>query len=110
MGIYVHEDISATEVTFPGTQFQEQVWIGIKLQGNDILYAGCIYRSPSSDPHKSINELCELLRTVSSTKPSHLLLVGDFNLPQIDWKLNLCKTPESHYAYHFFSTIQDMFL
>ena len=110
VGIYIHEDVSATEVTFPGTQFQEQVWIGIKLQGNDILYAGCIYRSPSSDPHKSINELCELLRTVSSTKPSHLLLVGDFNLPQIDWKLNLCKTPESHYAYHFFSTIQDMFL
>ena len=80
------------------------------LESNNILYAGCIYRSPSSNPYHSVTNLCHLLETVNATNPSHLLIAGDFNLPQIDWRLNLCNASESHYASQFFSTIQDLFL
>ena len=60
------------------------------------------YRSPSSDPHQSITELCHLLETVSATNPSHLFIAGDFKLPQINWKYKICHASESHYAMNFF--------
>ena len=69
-----------------------------------------INRSPSGDPHQSVDDLCQLLRTVCALNPSHLLVVGDFNLPQVDWRHNLCTVPETHFAFHFFSTVQDLFL
>ena len=75
-----------------------------------MLYAGCIYRSPSGDSHQSVTDLSLLLQTVSDRNPSHLLIVGDFNLPQIDWKNNICRAPESHFSHQFFSTVQDTFL
>ena len=110
VGIYVHDSVHATEVSFPDTVFSEQLWIKMKLEGSDALYAGCLYRSPSGDPHQSTNELTHLLQTVSALNPSHLLIVGDFNLPQIDWNLNLCNAPEAHYAQRFLSAVQDCFL
>ena len=110
--IYLHDRLStrASEVSFPDTNFSEQLWIRLKLEGSDTLYAGCIYRSPSGDPYQSISNLIHLLQTVCSSNPSHLLIVGDFNLPQIDWRDNLCRAPEQHYASRFFSAMQDLFL
>ena len=108
--IYVRDYLSASEVSFPNTVFQEQLWVSIKLKGVDILYAGCIYRSPSGDSQKSVYDLCHLLQAVCTSDPSHLLIVGDFNLPQIDWDLHLCRAPETHYAHQFLSTIQDLYL
>ena len=110
ISIYLRDNLHAIKVEFPGTSFCEQLWLNISLKGNDMLYAGCIYRSPSGDSHQSVNDLSHLLQTVSTLNPSHLLIVGDSNLPQIDWINNLCRTPESHYAHKFLSTVQDTFL
>ena len=45
---------------------------------------GNIYRSPQSDIHNDI-ELFNLISKVSSLNNSQFVLVGDFNLPDIDW-------------------------
>ena len=112
MCIYLHDRLSpkASEVSFPDTNFSEQLWIRLNLEGSDTLYAGCIYRSPSGDPYQSVSDLIHLLERVCALNPSHLLIVGDFNLPQIDWKNNICRAPEQHYASRFFSAVQDLFL
>lgn len=110
VGIYVQNCLHATTVCFPGTTFTEQLWVKIKLKGSDSLYAGCIYRSPSGDSQRSIEDLCYLLRTVCASNPSHLLVAGDFNLPHIDWNLHLCRAPDSNPAHQFLSTVQDLFL
>ena len=107
---YVQNCLHATTVCFPGTSFTEQLWVKIKLKGSDSLYAGCIYRSPSGDSQRSIDDLCDLLRTVCASNPSHLLVAGDFNLPHIDWNLHLCRAPDTNPAHQFLSTVQDLFL
>ena len=108
--IHVHDTLGASEVSFPNTSFREQLWLMLRLDGGDTLYAGCIYRSPSGDPYMSVRDLSHLLESVCAVNPSHLLIVGDFNLPQIDWRQNLCRTSESHYAAKFFSAVQDAYL
>ena len=100
---YVRDTLSASEVSFTNTTFQEQLWLKLRLDGGDTLYLGCIYRSPSGDPYMSVRDLSHLLESVCALNPSHLLIVGDFNLPQIDWRQNLCMTSESPYAAKFFS-------
>ena len=107
---YVRDTLSASEVSFTNTTFQEQLWLKLRLDGGDTLYLGCIYRSPSGDPYMSVRDLSHLLESVCALNPSHLLIVGDFNLPQIDWRQNLCMTSESHYAAKFFSAVQDAYL
>ena len=47
-----------------------------------VLFVGCIYRSPSAI---TVSLLCELLHDVCALRPSHLLIVGDFNYNQINW-------------------------
>lgn len=108
--IYLRDTLKASVVTFPGTSFSEHLWIKLKLEGEDVLYAGCIYRSPSGDQHKSVSDLSHLLEQVCDLNPTHLLIVGDFNLPQIDWSQYLCRVPDSHYAAKFFSIVQDAYL
>ena len=52
---------------------------------------------------QAINELCSL--------PSeHVVLVGDFNFPSIDWKNFTTRTSESSKETHFIETLRDNFL
>ncbi|RUS84500.1 hypothetical protein EGW08_007739 [Elysia chlorotica] len=63
----------------------ESIWCEIGLDGTDRLLIGCVYRSPNSD--KSNNELIiKDLKTACEKKFSHILICGDFNLPEIKWK------------------------
>lgn len=64
--------------------YLEQVWISINLPGEPI-HIGTIYRSPSSpNLEKSLYEVVNSTeRKVALT--GNLLIVGDFNLPSIQW-------------------------
>ena len=47
---------------------------------------------------------------VMAAKPSHLLICGDFNVPQVDWATNYCRAPDTHFSHKFVSIIQDCML
>ena len=51
-----------------------------------------------------------LFSFVCSSNPSHLLIVGDFNVPDIDWNTNLSVALENHYSHHLLETINDCIL
>ena len=108
--IYVRDHLHAAQVTFTDTNLIEHVWLQIRLRGADTLLLGCIYRSPSGDPHQSVDEVVNLLHEVHKSNPSHLLVTGDFNLPQIDWEMSFCSAAESHHAHKFLAAIQDCLL
>jgi len=61
----------------------ESVWCRIPLSGNDCLILGVIYHSPNSDSLK-FDQLCSLLTQAVNIGASHLLIVGDFNMPYIN--------------------------
>ena len=108
--IYVVDGIQAAEFSIARTHAIEQLWIRIRLKGGDLLTAGCIYRSPSGNAHQSVDELEQLLCSVMAESPSHLLICGDFNVPQIDWVSSFCHAPDSHHAHKFLDLIHNNLL
>ena len=107
--VLVKEDIRASEVSFPG-QFEESIWMQIEPVKGEILILGAIYRSPSCDGRTSTDALCELMKTVSQSNPSSIVITGDFNYREINWKLGKSEAPDSHYTHKFLHTMQDCFL
>lgn len=80
--ILVREDILAIEEPEYVTNCEIN-WVKIKLLGNKDLHVGVFYM-----PHRNENDLNELDRSltlISEHKDRHVVLLGDFNCPGIDW-------------------------
>ena len=107
--IYVRDSLPCSEVRFSDSPFREHLWIQIRLMGSDTLLIGCIYRSPSS-PIESTNHLSQLLDLVTSSQPSHLLIAGDFNAPEIDWTAEVSRAPAGHWSHELLELIRDHYL
>ena len=86
VAIYTAKYLKSTPIDHEGTYlFEEHCWTKIKLNESDSLLIGCIYRSPNSQEANN-GELLRMLPTLCHTQDfSHLLICGDFNLPEINW-------------------------
>ena len=93
----------------PETEYQESLWLKLRLTGNDSLIIGCIYRSPSSSTIND-NALCSILQHITAAKPSHLLITGDFNYPSIDWDTITTSKNQDHRSQRFIDALRDSFL
>ena len=69
---------------------------------------GCIYRSPNSSILNDEN-LNTFLHMASSFQ-SHLLLAGDFNHPEINWREGISPRDPNHKATLFLEALRDAFL
>ena len=64
---------------------QSIVQCEIQLRNNDRLTVGLFYRSPNSTEQQ--NDLFyETFEKMSQVKSSHILIMGDFNYPLVDWQ------------------------
>ena len=85
------------------------MWCEIRLDGNDKLLIGCVYRSPSST-NANNSQLQELILKAYRRNPSHLLIVGDFNYPEINWVSWTSSIVSQHSSKDLIDTLQDNFL
>ena len=108
--VYLKDGFHGSEVSLLNMPLIEQMWIKITLMGTDQLIAGCIYRSPSSDPDQSIEQLSHIFHAVTTAGYSHVLVCGDFNMPQIGWANNFCALPPTHFAHMFLNIVHDCLL
>ena len=60
------------------------------VKKGDTLCVGCVYRSNSGNEDNN-DLLPEMLDEVVNKNYSHLLIMGDFNYPDIEWKTQICK-------------------
>ncbi len=65
--------------------------------------------SPSTN-NDNTQHLCNLLQEVDEINPSHLLIVGDFNFPEVDWSNYYSNAPQNHRSHIFINKILDVFL
>ena len=69
----------------------EVVWVKILLKGNNPLYKGSFYRTPSDNTTYQLDELEKSLNHISErcrNKPNAtIFLGGDFNAREIDWQI-----------------------
>lgn len=79
----------------------------VNLDKGDRMLICCIYRSPNSNENNN-NDLLLLLEEISDKKYPQIVLLGDFNLPMIDWNSDP-PTSTSHYDKKFIERIQDCF-
>jgi hypothetical protein len=91
------------------SKFNECIFVDCKLQGMDNLTIGLVYRSPNSNQENNEN-LNKLIMEITEAKLPHLLIMGDFNFPEIDWYNMSCKGQQNHPAMKFFDTVNDAYL
>jgi exonuclease III len=108
IAVYIRNHITASQIMLK-TIAKENIWCELKLKDNDTLLLGCIYRSPTKN-NENTDNLCKLLIEAQEKKPSHVLIVGDFNYPEIDWENVHTNEPENHRSHTFIKTFQDLFL
>ena len=90
--------------------YDSSVWCWVTpCKGTKIL-VGSIYRSTSSTPQNN-NQLLEMIEKANEIAgENRILIMGDFNVPKIDWK-NVDLLPgASIIERKFFETISDNFL
>lgn len=67
-------------------RYEDSVWCVVQVPSSQRLLVGCIYRSPSSNAEND-NKLCTLFNFATDAGHDYRILLGDFNSPNIDWKL-----------------------
>ena len=70
-----------------------------------LLHLAIVYRSPNIS--KADDEKLNFQISQAAKKLKNLIVYGDFNHPEIDWKHMFCSTGEEHAASIFLHTIQD---
>ena len=108
--IFVSDSLHISQVSLRANAAMEHLWVSLKLSNGDKLLIGCVYLSPSGNRHCSMAELHETLKLASSQKASHILIVGDFNVPQVDWTDMYSDAPPGHYSHDLIRCVQDNFL
>lgn len=81
--IYVDNKLTVHPVEL-SHDFKEHIFITVTLcKGKQLLF-GNIYRSPSSVTNND-DQLCEAVTSILGQKFEHVILVGDFNMPHVNW-------------------------
>ena len=81
--LYIHESLEARLVDLNArVGFHESVWVEVDLE-DSLLLVGCIYRSPKSQ--KQNNDCLRKLMAKTKGHWSRVLVMGDFNYPELNW-------------------------
>ncbi|GAB0203307.1 hypothetical protein GRJ2_002796300 [Grus japonensis] len=104
VALYVTEGLDCTELSV-GDDMVESLWVRIKGQANkgDVV-VGVYYRPPSQDDATDELFFKELREASRSTA---LVLMGDFNLPDVNWEHHTADTSRSR---SFLKHLDDNFL
>ena len=107
--IYTKVTLQAYHIDVQGYHQIEQVTIGVCCANNMKLFLTCIYRSPSRNSNECLAEMNRILslKKVSNINYDLRLIVGDFNMKEIDWETN---TNEEHISTKFLEVVSDTFL
>ena len=106
--LYVHESLKVEEIKL-ATKFQENIFVQIHTNNHDKLLLGLVYRSPSDNSDTSNFNLRNIVNEAASMNPTHFLLMGDFNYPQINWDTMTTRNEGSE-EQKFIDCLQDNYL
>ena len=109
--IYVKEVLRCKEVKL-SNKYEDQMWVEVALRNKDSLLCDCLYRSPTKDEERTVQNTSGICRSISEAverNNTHLLICGDFNYPEIEWTYEHVNTA-SNVISPFVDTIQDCHL
>ena len=106
ISLYCHKSLEAKEVEMK-SDYEESIFIQINLNRRDKLLVGCLYRSESGTKDNNSN-LRKLIREATAMSYSYILLMGDFNYLDINWKSKTDNIESQEFK--FIECIRDSFL
>ena len=111
LAIYVKDTLfhsCCLEMTSLNTNtFDCAIWVRIKLSAKSSIVVGNVYRSPSANDDKNL-ALLESLKLVEKLKDTHFVVMGDFNLPKINWLTGEVKDVNDSFSMKFIESIETM--
>ena len=106
--VYIIENIDYSLST-NNSSFCENLFLKIKI-GRNIINFGVLYRSPNSTKENN-HQLKKLIANLNKTQSNDsTLIVGDTNLPQIDWEAMSTLKDENSTDFTFIEAIKDALL
>ena len=102
--IYTKANLEVKEIK-KKLQTDGNICLEIELSKLVNIFIVTIYRSPSSTTENN-TQLINLLYEKDNNKNQNKIIVGDFNIPNIDW---LCKGNETGYAEEFVYCIENCY-
>ena len=87
VAIYVKDKLE-TEVINLETNYEDHLWVEVKLRYHDSLLCGCIYRTPNKENSKvteTTKKVCDIITEAVGRNNTHVVICGDFNYSEIDW-------------------------
>ena len=82
--VYVRDDLSGTQLD-EGLPFHEHLLLKLNTDKQDGFILGVFYRSPTSPPEND-KELFSMISYLNNKYYENLVIVGDFNFGNINWK------------------------
>ena len=105
--LYVNNDFEILErLDKVESLFTPSIFCKIKCK-NDVVVVGVVYRSPnsSSEENDKLNNQIDFIAKMLQASGERLIMVGDFNYPDIDWDQEVCDKPFNHPAFKFLNTV-----
>ncbi len=111
--LHVHNSLPAKQITIDvnGHYFEEVVFSEISIGIHEKLLVGCFYRSGSNTEQNTEMRMA-LFRKISQMNYSHVLLMGDYNFPEINWETWSTGTDDNTNSrgYKFLECVRDCYL
>lgn len=105
--LYVKENTKCTSVEL-STNYSEYCSIELKNGSGETVMVTSVYRSPNSTAENNAY-LLELLQEISETKYVYKLMLGDFNLPHINWENYTTEEGPQGFSTVFIEKIRDCY-
>jgi len=106
LALYIKDDLKSLRV-LETVAYDETIWCKV---GDEGLLVGLFYRSPASEANDNILLLQALDDAAQYVQQRHMLIMGDFNYPAINYTDYYVNSGPDTDAYKFFQKTQDLFL
>ena len=88
----------------------DSVWCWVKIADGARILVGCIYRSPTSPADNNELIMNQIVKASEVADQNRILLMGDFNVKEINWIEVEATGGEESLPYRFNECIKDCFL
>ena len=108
--LYIKNSIRAgVNEQLTNSEFEESLWCNAELNDQRLLIGLC-YRSPTSTMENDGKLVILMENAVLQTKANHVLIMGDFNYPVIDYACETVRAGHADPATLFFNKTQELCL
>ena len=109
--LYIHQSLKAVQsYKFDELSMESSIWYEVELSDNENLLVGLVYRSPNSTSENNEALRKQLLHTATLNHINNMLVFGDFNFREINWKHNTVSAGLNSEPQAFMDVIQDLLL